>query len=129
MNFRSRYLVITIRTLLGLMFVFSGVTGLIAGNNMMQGVPEAMIPTSQALWGMGIFQMIKTTEIVAGFMLVVGFLPALGLLFLAPICIGVLVYNSRVAPAYLASGIIVTIFTLYLGYAYWARYKTLFERS
>ncbi len=128
MNVRHRGLVITVRTLLGLMFVFSGVSGLLAGQSM-QGVPEPMVAVSQALWRSGIFQMIKITEIVAGAMLVTGFLPALALLFLAPICIGILVVNAHIAPLYMISGVVVTVPTVYLGYVYWDKYKALFVRK
>ena len=127
MNFRNRKLVITIRTILGLFFIFSGVSGLMAGQAM-HGVPAPMVPAMQSLWSMGLFQMIKTTELVAGLMLITGFLPALALLFLAPICVGVLVFNSVVAPQYLASGIVASALTAYLGYAYWDKYKALFVR-
>ncbi len=128
MNFRNRKLVITIRTLLGLMFVFSGVSGLMAGAEM-KGVPEPMIAVSQQLWHMGIFQMIKMTEIVGGAMLVLGFLPALAAIFVAPICVGIIVFDLHVAPAFLPAGIVVSAMTSYLGYAYWEKYKALFQRG
>lgn len=117
-----------VRIILGLMFLGSGVTGLMAGQAM-HGVPEMVVPASQSLWSMGIFQMIKTTEIVAGLMLVFGFLPALALLFVSPICVGIIVFNLRVAPQYVASGIVVSILTAYLGYAYWDKYKAIFEKN
>jgi hypothetical protein len=110
------------------MFLGSGISGLMAGFDM-QGVPEPMIAVSRSLWSMGIFQMIKITEIVAGLMLVAGFLPALALLFVAPICIGIIVFDLHVAPAYIASGIVVTLLTGYLGYAYWDKYAALFTRK
>ncbi len=127
-NFRNRKLLITIRTLLGLMFLMSGVTGLLAGKAM-QGVPAPMIVVLQSLWSSGIFQMIKVTEMVAGLMLVLGFLPALAAIFLAPVCIGIIVFNAMLAPAYLVSGIVVSILNAYLGYAYWDKYKALFVRT
>jgi uncharacterized membrane protein YphA (DoxX/SURF4 family) len=78
---------------------------------------------------MGIFQMIKTTEIIAGLMLVTGFLPALAAIFVAPICIGIIVFSLNVAPAYVGSGIFVAILTAYMGYAYWDKYKSIFVRA
>jgi uncharacterized membrane protein YphA (DoxX/SURF4 family) len=116
-----------VRVILGLFFIMSGVGGIYGGLNNMAGVPEAMLPNTWALWNMGIFQMIKITEIVAGLMLVVGFLPALAAIFVAPICIGVLVVNGMTAPEYLPSGVFVTVLTAYLGYAYWDKYKALFK--
>ncbi|MFA5935309.1 MAG: DoxX family membrane protein [Patescibacteria group bacterium] len=128
MNFRNRKLLIALRTILGLFFLMSGVTGFLGGSEM-NGVPAPMVPYMKELWVMGLFQMIKVTEIVAGLMLIVGFLPALAAVILAPLCIGILVFNLRMAPAYLPTGIFVTILTAYLGYAYWPKYKALFERK
>ncbi len=127
MNFRNKYLLITIRTLFGLMMTFSGVMGFLAGSSM-EGVPPEMIPTMQTLLKTGIFQMIKTTEIVAGLMLVIGFLPALAAIFIAPIAVGIVVVNSMIAPDMIISGVIVCLFNAYLGYAYWDKYKALFKR-
>lgn len=130
MNFRNKKAIATVRILLGLMFVFSGASGLAAGFTGMEGkIPAPMLVTQMQLWDMGIFQMIKVTEIVAGLMLVFGFLPALALLFISPIMVGVLVYNSTVAPQYLVTGVIMSIATAYLGYAYWDKFKGLFERK
>lgn len=129
MNFRNKYLLITVRTLAGLMFVFSGITGFFAASNNMQGIPEPMIPYMHSLYAAGIFQMIKATEIIAGLMLLLGFLPALAAILLAPICIGVLVFNGSIAPGFIAGGIIATAFDSYLGYAYWDKYKQLFQRK
>lgn len=128
MNFRHKYLLITVRTLLGLLFVFSGIGGLMGGGSM-ENVPAPMIPVMKVLFETGLFQMIKVTEIVAGIMLVAGFLPALAAIFLAPICIGVIVFNSRMSPQFLPMGIIVSLADAYLGYAYWDKYKALFERK
>jgi putative oxidoreductase len=126
MNFRNRKLVISVRTIFGLFMVFSGVSGIFAGSSM-QGIPEPMIPMMKILWATGIFQMIKVTEIVGGAMLVFGFLPALGAIFLAPIAVGIIIVNARTNPAFLPMGIIVALFNAYMGYAYWDKFKALFE--
>lgn len=76
----------------------------------------------------GIFYMIKFTEVIAGAMLIVNFLPALALLALAPLCVGILVFNGNMAPEYLISGLVVSVPTAYLGYAYWDKYKAIFKR-
>src|SRR5436853_1685853 len=103
MNFRNRYLVIVIRTLLGLIRLASGISGLIMGNST-QGVPEQMVAFTQVFWSSGIFQMVKVTEIVAGFMLVFGILPALATLFLAPDVVGIVTVNARLIPSFLWLG-------------------------
>ncbi len=127
-SFRNKYLRITARVITGLMFLGSGISGLMAGAAM-HGVPAEMVPVSQQLWHMGIFQMIKVTEVVSGIMLVTGFLPALALLFVAPICVGIIVFTANVAPGYIAPGIIVSVLVAYLGYAYWNKYRQIFVRQ
>jgi uncharacterized membrane protein YphA (DoxX/SURF4 family) len=127
-NFRHRYLVITIRTLLGLIMLGSGIAGLI-GSKSMQGVPPDLVPTMEALWRSGILHLVKVTEIVAGLMLVVGYLPWLAALFLAPDVVGIVIVNARLYPAALPIGIAVFVFTAYLGYAYWHKYQALFTRD
>ncbi len=128
MNFRNRYLLITIRTLFGLLLIFSGVAGFLAAGKSMEGVPAPMVEATTVLWNTGIFQMIKVTEIAAGLMLLTGFLPALAAIFVAPIAVGIVVVNSMIAPDMIVSGIIVCLLNAYLGYAYWDKYKALFKR-
>jgi len=128
MNFRNRYLVITVRILLGLIMLASGVSGLLMGNST-RGVPPQMVAFTQIFWASGLFQMVKITEIVAGFMLLVGIFPALAILFLAPDVVGIVVVNARLMPSFLWLGAIVFVLTAYLGYAYWDRYKSIFSRN
>lgn len=128
MNFRNKKLVIILRTIFGLFMIFSGVSGLMAGFSGLEGIPEPMQAMTQTLWDTGIFQMIKVTETIAGIMLVAGFLPWLAAIFLAPIAVGIIIVNARISPAYLPMAIIVTLLTMYLGYAYWNKYRKLFDR-
>jgi putative oxidoreductase len=128
MNFRNRYLVIAIRILLGLIMLASGISGLLMGNST-KGVPPQMVTFTQVFWASGIFQMVKVTEIVAGFMLLFGILPALATLFLSPDVVGIVVVNARLIPSFLWVGAIVFVLTAYLGYAYWDKYKSIFSRN
>ena len=128
MDFRNRYLVIAMRILLGLIMLASGISGLLMGNSP-KGVPAQMVTFTQVFWASGIFQMVKVTEIVAGFMLLFGILPALATLFLAPDVVGIVVVNARLIPSFLWVGAIVFVLTAYLGYAYWDKYKSIFSRN
>lgn len=127
MNYRHPKAILVVRILLGLFLLMSGIGGFLAGDNM-EGIPQNMIDAVISLKDMGLFQMIKVTEIVAGIMLVVGYLPALALLFVAPIGIGVVVFNSQLSPANLPAGLILCALTAYLGYAYWDKYKAIFNK-
>lgn len=128
MNFRNKYAVNTVRILLGLLLLFSGVSGLMMGRDA-QGIPENMVLPMQVLYDTGIFHIIKITEVVVGVMLIIGFLPWLALLAVAPLAVGIAVVNARMQPQYLPFGLLVGIFAVYLGYAYWHKYKPLFERK
>jgi putative oxidoreductase len=128
MNFRNRYLIIAVRILLGLIMLASGISGLLMGNST-KGVPAQMVTVTQVFWASGIFQMVKVTEIVAGFMLLFSILPALAILFLAPDVVGIVVVNSRLMPSFLWIGVTVLVLTAYLGYAYWDKYKLIFSRN
>lgn len=127
MNFRNRKLVTTVRVLLGLFMLMSGVTGFMGAPDMAT-IPAPMQPYTLQLWDMGIFQMIKSTELVIGLMLVAGFFPAIAVVMLVPLCVGVLVFNGTVAPAYLPTGLLVSALTTYLAYAYWDKYASLLKR-
>src|SRR5580704_4880497 len=128
MNFRNRYLVIAVRVLLGLTMLISGISGLMMGTST-KGVPPQMVAFTQVFCASGIFHMVKVTEIVAGFMLLVGILPALATLFLAPDVVGIVIVNARLMPSFLWIGGIVFVLTAYLGYAYWGKYKSIFTRG
>jgi putative oxidoreductase len=128
MNFRNRYLIITVRIVLGLTMLASGISGLMMGNST-RGVPPQMVPFTQVFWASGIFQMVKVTEIVAGLMLLFNIFPALAALFLAPDVVGIVVVNSRLMPSFLWIGLVVFVLTAYLGYAYWNKYKLIFSRN
>lgn len=126
MNFRNKHLATTIRIIFGLFMVFSGVTGLLALKDL-SNIPPEMLQTTQVLIDTGIFHMIKITEVVAGLMLVLNFLPALAVIFIAPIAVGIVVVNSLTAPQFVVMGVIVGLFVSYLGYVYWNKYKALFQ--
>ena len=129
MNFRHKYAVTTARVLLGLIFLASGIDGWYAGTHNNVGVPPDMLVPTQHMWDLGLTQLVKTTEIVTGFMLVIGFLLWLATLVLASNCVGIVVITAKVAPQYLLPGVVVSVLTAYLGYAYWEKYRALFERG
>jgi uncharacterized membrane protein YphA (DoxX/SURF4 family) len=129
MNLRNKKLLTTIRVLFGVLMIFSGASGLASVNQSMEGMPAPMIEATKVLVDTGLFHMIKITELVAGLMLVAGFLPALAAIFIAPIAVGIVVFNLNVAPMYAISGLVVCVLNAYLGYAYWESYKSLFKRD
>ncbi len=128
MNFRNPKLVGSVRIVFGLFMIFSGISGFMAAQANMQGVPEPMVAAMKVLLDTGIFYLIKVTELVAGLMLVFRFLPQLAAIFLAPVAVGIIIVTARIAPANLVMGFIVSALNAYLGYVYWDSYKALFKR-
>ena len=128
MNLRNKYVVITVRMVFGLFMLFSGVAGLLGGSSP-KGIEEPMLGVVQVLWKTGLFQMIKVTETVAGLMLVLGLYPALAAIFLAPVAVGIVIFNAMLMPSFVPMGLIVCLFNAYFGYVYWDKYKPLFKRN
>jgi uncharacterized membrane protein YphA (DoxX/SURF4 family) len=127
-NLRNKYLVVTLRTVFGLLFMLSGVSGLWMGTHGLEGVPPDLLPMNQTLWNIGVFEMIKVTETIAGLMLVTGFLPALAVIFLAPIAVGIVIVNALTFPSAVIVGVVICAIEMYFGYVYWDKYKALFMR-
>lgn len=126
-NLRNRKAVLAIRIVFGAFMAFSGASGLMMSSSL-QGVPESMVPTMRVLLDTGIFYMIKGTELLAGLMLVTGLFPSLAAIFFAPVSIGILIVNARTNPSLLPMSAIIVALNVYLGYAYWDKYKALFTR-
>lgn len=129
MNFRNKYLSNTIRILFGLFMLFSGVSGLwMIFTGSTEGVPPDLIDIMSTLQSSGLIYMIKITETIAGAMLILNLRPALAAIFIAPIAIGIIVFNAMLAPEFVIMGVIVALLDAYLGYFYWDKYKALFTR-
>lgn len=128
MNFRHKYLVVTLRTLFGLMLLWSGIAGLFL-ELPTEGIAQPMLDAFIGLQANGIMQLIKVTEIIAGLLFVTGLLPALAAILTAPIGIGMIVFFVFVDPKSLPVGVIFSLINAYFGYVYWDKYKALFVRN
>lgn len=128
MNFRNKYAIITIRSLLGLALIALGLMGLFMGVPKDQ-LSEAGAASIQGLEALGIIKLIAVVELVAGVLLITGYAPAFGNLLFAPIVVAINAYHIAKEPSSMAGGVIFGLLTAYLGYAYWDQYKPLFERK
>ena len=127
MNFRNKYLVITIRSLFGLALIALGIMGLFL-QMPTEGLTPAMAAAVQGMSDLGIVKLIAAIELVAGFMLITGLLPAFGALLFAPITVGILAVHIVKEPSTILPGIIIALLNAYLGYAYWEKYKAIFTQ-
>ena len=128
MDFRNRYAVLTIRSLFGLALIGIGIMGLFVPPPT-EGITPAAAAAIRAMGDLGIGQLIAIAEIAAGLLLITGLFPALGALLAAPITVGIIVFHIVREPATILPGIIFALLNIYLGYAYWDKYKAMFQRK
>lgn len=133
MDFRNKWLVGTVRVLLALLLLGIGGSGLyfiLSGNiPSVPGETEAIKAAALGLQVSGITIFAKVTELIVAVMLLCNFRPALANLLLAPVTVGVMLYDLVLwthVPAALIPAYLLLAFNLYLGYVYWDKYKQLF---
>lgn len=131
MDFRNKYAIHTTRTLFALFLLFAGISGLyfiLSGAQMPEMSPNAMIAFA-GFSVTGIIYVAKATEIIAGLLLLANFRPALGNLLIAPITVGILVYDIALGQSetYVMVALMVAL-NAYLGYVYWDKYKAVFTK-
>lgn len=129
----ARYLPIVARTLMGIIFLGSGVFGMLMALGIlpMQQPKEPMSDAAQAfmtgLFKSGyLFHLIKATEIVAGALLLVGRFTPLALILLAPIVVNIFLVHALLMPSGLPIAFVVVILESYLAWAYRDSYRPLF---
>ena len=125
MNFRNKYLVITIRSLFGLALIALGIMGLFL-QMPTEGLTPAMAAAVQGMSDLGIVKLIAAIELFAGLIIITGFLPAFGALLFAPITVGILVVHIAKEPSTIIPGLIIALLNAYFGYVYWDKYKAIF---
>lgn len=135
MNLRNKWAVGTVRILLGLLFLGMGAWGLyfiVSGNiPEVPGATEATRLAEAGLAAAGLTYVVKVIEVVAALMLLFNFRPALAALLLAPIVVGIMVYDLALwlhVPASLIPAVFALLGTAYLGYVHWDRYAAIFAK-
>ena len=128
MDFKNKYLVITLRSLLGLALVACGIMGLIMGPPPAEMLSEAGAASFAGMQALGILKVIAVVEIIAGLMLLSGRMPALGAILAAPIIVVMVVYHIAKEPATIVPSLVLALLNAYMGYVYWAKFKPLFTK-
>src|SRR3989338_10626013 len=108
MDFRNKYLVITIRSIFGLALIALGIMGLFL-QMPTEGLTPAMAAAVQGMSDLGIAKLIAIIELVAGFLLITGLLPAFGALLFAPITVGILSVHIAKEPSTIIPGLIIAL--------------------
>lgn len=130
MNFKNKYFFNAMRVLFGLILVGAGAAGLFMPlpTEASPQMPQVALDATRSLVDMGLFQLIKVTELITGIMILINFLPALAAVITAPIGIGIIIWCYYLGLPIVA-GVVFSLFNAYLGYAYWNKYKPLFSRK
>jgi uncharacterized membrane protein YphA (DoxX/SURF4 family) len=129
----ARYLPIAARVVLGIIFLGSGIFGMLMALGVVP-MPPQKEPLSDAaaafmagLFKSGyLFQLIKATEIVSGALLLANRFTPLALILLAPIVVNILAVHVLLVPSGLPIAIVVVGLEAYLGWAYRGSYRALF---
>ncbi|MGI8890138.1 MAG: hypothetical protein ACR2G0_05065 [Chthoniobacterales bacterium] len=121
---------IIIRSLLGLAFVVFGLNGFLHFIPMGE-LPSPNSPAGQffaAVTTTGYMKVVFLCQIVGGLLLLLNFLPVLGLTILCPVVFNIVLFHATMEPKGLPMAIGFALVTLFLVWAYWEHYRHLLRR-
>ena len=119
-----RYLPAAARVLLGALFLFSGLYGLLASPQPPAGLPEGAIAFNAALARTGyMFQLICGTEALVGALLLANRFVPLALALLAPVVVNIVAFHLFLEPGGLPVAVVVAALQLYLAWSYRAAFR------
>src|SRR3954468_3764359 len=128
MSVKSQKLPVVARVLLGAIFVVFGLNGFFHFLPQPPAPPRAMA-FGGALAASGyFFPLLKATEVVAGALLLLGFVP-IALTLLAPIIVNIVAFHVFLAPGNYALVGLVLAAEIYLAVAHRAAFAPLFARA
>lgn len=132
MNKAKQYGPIVARTLLGLIYLMGGIVGLLQLVPPPADLPQGMLDFQKSLESTHyFFPLLKLTETICGFLLVIAFAPALALIILAPITINIFFVHFYLTPGIqnLILPVILIVLQIVAATKYWHVYWPLFQRK
>jgi uncharacterized membrane protein YphA (DoxX/SURF4 family) len=120
---------VIVRTLMGLLFIMSAVTYFLMVNGVM-AMPEIpdgpMKSFNEGLAASGYFMtLLKLTELVCGFLLLIGRFVPLAMVIISPVIINIVMTHLFLAPETIAPGLFLLVGNIFLAYYYWDAFKPL----
>ncbi len=116
-----------LRIILGLILIIFGANKF-AGFMPAPELPEAAGNFMSALFVAGyMIQLIGAVEVLVGLLLVFKKWVPFALLLLAPVSVNIIFFHLMLAPAAIGPGALLAILNVVLIYAYWDKYKPLFD--
>ena len=122
--------ILIVRSLLGLAFVVFGLNGFL--HFMPMGEPPT--PDSPAahffaaVATTGFMNVVFVCQLVGGLLLLLNFLPVLGLTILGPVIFNILLFHLTIMPKGIFPGVAVAVMALFLVWAYWEHYRHLLRQ-
>jgi len=120
----ARRLVLAARLLLGLVFLASGVAGLVMPvPPLPDGTPPGMVALFTGLTGSYLLTLVKLTEATVGALLLANRFVPLALLALAPVTVNILLVHLLLAPSGLPIALVVLALHLFMAWSYRGAYR------
>jgi uncharacterized membrane protein YphA (DoxX/SURF4 family) len=119
---------IIVRTLMGLLFLFSSVSFFLIMMGVLQLPPmEGSMKTFfEGLAASGyFFALLKVTEFVCGFLLLIGRYVPLVMLILSPVIINIFLTHLFLQPEGIGPGAFLVVGNIFLAYYYWDAFRPL----
>ncbi|MEO5753845.1 MAG: hypothetical protein ABIR38_03980 [Chthoniobacterales bacterium] len=122
--------ILIVRSLLGLAFVVFGLNGFL--HFIPMGPPPAPdSPAGQfiaAVSTTGYMTVVFVCQFVGGLLLLVNFLPVLGLTILCPVVFNIVLFHATMEPKDMPIALGAAALSLFLIWAYWDHYRHLFRQ-
>lgn len=129
----ARYLPLVARLVMGIIFLGSGIFGMLMALGVVPMPPQDPPLSEPAAAFMGglfksgyLFQLIKATEIVVGVLLLANRFVPLALILIAPVVVNVFFVHALLMPHGLPIAIALVVMEAYLGWSYRGAYRSLF---
>ena len=124
---------VIVRTLMGLLLIFASVTYflLVMGMFQMPEIPDGPLKTfNEGLAASGYFMiLLKVTELVCGFLLLIGRFVPLAMVIVSPIIINIVLTHAFLDPAGIGPGLFLALGNIYLAYYYRDAFKPLLKAN
>ena len=124
---------IIVRTLMGLLLVFSAVAYflMVMGVMPMPDIPPGPLKTfNEGLAASGyFFTLLKITELVCGLLLLIGRFVPLALVIISPVIVNIVLTHAFLAPEGVVPGLFLALANIYLAYYYRDAFKPLLTSS
>lgn len=123
---RVRWIPIAARILLGLLFLGSGLAGLLTKPPPLSSppLPEGLVALANGMIKSGyLFTLLKLTETAVGVLLLTNRFVPLALVALAPITVNIVLVHLLLAPSGLPIAAVVLALHVYLGWSYRSAYR------